>query len=51
MCFIDALLCLYQDDFISIEIHRMLQRVILGNFGQKLSQGFAYSFNNIQPNA
>lgn len=29
---------------------RMLQTVILSNLGQKLSQGFAYSFNNIQLN-
>lgn len=51
MFFIDVLLYLYQDNFIGTEIQRMLQRVILGNFGQKLSQWFAYSFNNIQPNA
>lgn len=29
---------------------RMLQTVILSNLGQKLSQRFAYSFNNIQLN-
>lgn len=29
---------------------KMLQWVISGNLGQKLSQGFAYSFNNIQLN-
>lgn len=30
--------------------NRVLQRVILGNLGQKLSWGFAHSFDSIQPN-